>query len=140
MDATATTKHIYTGRIRLHEELYDGPDDVLFVLPQDYDGWYDDDETLASQIEAHIKAHGPYLSVQYFVSDVAMNADDLQVAWLDRLEGIGNADYTVHWSDYTGYLWTDEAINVGGHDLLEELKSHKNKYLHLEIEYRKEKP
>ncbi len=140
MDTTTTTKHIYTGRIRLHEESYDGPDDVLFVLPADYDGWYDDDETLASQIEEHIKAHGPYLSVQYFVSDVALNADDLQVAWLDRLEGIGDADYTVHWSDYTGYLWTDEEIKVGGHNLLEELKSHKNQYLYLEIEYRKEKP
>jgi hypothetical protein len=38
-------------------------------------------------------------------------------------------------SEYTGYLWTDEDLMVGGHDLLAELKSHLGKFCHLYVHY-----
>ena len=42
------------------------------------------------------------------------------------------------YSDYTGYLWTDENLKIGGHDLLDELKEDCGKWLFLTIEYKDE--
>jgi hypothetical protein len=134
------TKKVYAGWVRLATETYEDDGDILFVVPTDDLDLcdYEDEDTLAYKIEEDILAHGRYLSVQYFVSDTEQSFDELQVAWLNRLEGIGDADYYVHWSECTGYLWTDEEINVGGHDLLAELKGYDGKYLYLEIQYSKE--
>ncbi len=140
MSSTEPTKKVYAGWIRLDIQDIDGPDDILFVLSTDYDlnKYLEDDDTLARKIEEDIRAYGRYLSVQYFVAEHEQSIDELQIAWLNRLEGIGDADYTVHYSEYTGYLWTDEEINIGGHDLLNELKGYKDKFLYLEIQYSKE--
>jgi hypothetical protein len=138
MSSTEPTRKVYEGWARLRIEDADGPEDILFVVPTEYHGHYDEDDTLAKEIEEDIRAYGHFLSVRYFVSDREQSIDDLQVGWLNRLEGIGDADYTVHYSEYTGYLWTDEEINVGGHDLLAELKGYKDKFLYLEIQYSKE--
>ena len=45
------------------------------------------------------------------------------------------ADFNPRYSEITGYLWTDEELNVGGHDLMAELKSNVGKWLILEIVY-----
>jgi hypothetical protein len=31
-------------------------------------------------------------------------------------------------------LWTDEDLNVGGHDLLEEIRSYLGKFIYLEVD------
>jgi hypothetical protein len=49
--------------------------------------------------------------------------------------GLGEADVGHRYSEITGYLWTDEEIMVGGHDLIEELHDHLGKFCHLEITY-----
>lgn len=135
--AQAGTKRVYKGWIRLRAEIGDGPDDILFLSPDESKEWLDAKDTLARQIEDDIKEHGRYLSVQYYIAAKKLSKKHLQTEWLNRLEGIGIAEYDVHWSDITGYLWTDEELKVGGHDLLEELKSHPDKYCHLEIWYNK---
>ncbi len=95
-------------------------------------------DPLSDKIMNDIGIYGRKLSVQYFASDIQMDSDALVTAWLDQIEGIGSADYAVRWSDVTGYLWTDDYIMVGGHDLIEELQSHEGMYIHLEIKYSKE--
>lgn len=98
----------------------------------------DDPDKLAEVIEADIDENGNYLGVCYYVSDAPIPAGEIVAAFLESLYGAGSAEYSVFANETTGYLWTDENINVGGHDLLEELKSHVGKYLHMEIEFARE--
>jgi hypothetical protein len=95
-----------------------------------------DREIVAERIESDIDRYGRFLSVRYFVTDKVIPADQVITEWLNMLEGVGRAEYDMHYSDITGYLWTDEELNVGGHDLLNELRSHISKYLHMEIDFR----
>lgn len=92
-----------------------------------------DDEVLADLIQDDIEEYGHYLSVSYWISSDRKSKDDLMENFLQTLYGISSAEYGACYSEITGYLWTDEDITVGGHDLLEELKSSVGKYLYMEI-------
>ena len=56
------------------------------------------------------------------------------------LAGAADADYTQHYSDITGYLWTDAECVVGGHDLLDELESNVGKWCHMTVTFHPEPP
>lgn len=98
------------------------------------------DEPLASIIERHMWVEGDYLTVRYFVinTERRVTVEEAGVALLKRLDGEGDALYIDHYSELTGYLWTDEELRVGGHDLLQELRSNLGKYVLLEITYNQE--
>jgi hypothetical protein len=94
---------------------------------------------------------GNFLSVRYFVSDQERSADDLIADVLFQLEGDGHdftpdgygghsIRYETHYSEITGYLWTDELLRIGGHDLLEELRSKVGKFCHLDIGFSRTPP
>jgi hypothetical protein len=110
-------------------------DDLLGLMIKDGSDWHT--EILADMIKDDIY-NGNYLSVLYFISDKKLSKDELIEQHLKILYGIGDIEYRVRYSETTGYLWTDEEINVGGHDLLEELKSYFGEWLYMEIEYSKE--
>lgn len=95
------------------------------------------DDPLVEIVSDDISEHGDYLTVRYFVSDCKCGLQDAIINWQRTVMGLGDAEYRVHYSDITGYLWTDEDLTVGGHDLIEELSSFVGKYLILEIEYSK---
>jgi hypothetical protein len=127
-------KHIYRGKLSIHDTT--GEDDEILCLDvADGQRWIDDEQILARHIEEDIETYGSYLSVRYFISNVELDEDALITDWLNHLEGVGNAEYGARYSEITGYLFTDEDLNVGGHDLLEELKTYVGQYLNLEIEY-----
>jgi hypothetical protein len=127
----------YRGVLALHDhgEAYD----VLFL-----DGDLDDRypyEPLAETISDDLDQHGRHASVRYWTADMQMGDDALIEASVRAvLGGEIDAEYAARYSDVTGYLWTDEDIMVGGHDLLEELKSQAGRYLLLEINYSKTAP
>lgn len=98
------------------------------------------DRPLAEIINSDIDDLGRYLSVVYFVSDHSKPIEDLQSDLIKSVMGLGDVTYLDRYSEMTGYLWTDEWLKVGGHDLLEELRSYRDKFLHLEITYNKKKP
>ena len=50
------------------------------------------------------------------------------------MEGLTESEYYHRYSDYTGYLWTEEEFKCGGHDLLKILERNMGKYIHIEIE------
>jgi hypothetical protein len=86
---------------------------------------------LAERIRGDMLAHGDYLSVRYWSAPHEMTQD--QLVDVTIRVGLGEADVGHHYSDITGYLWTDE--EVGGHDLIEELRSRLGSFCHLEIGY-----
>lgn len=88
---------------------------------------------LAEVIADHIKAYGDKLTVSYWISDQELTKDELTEAFIDQLYGDSEAIYAVGYSEYTGYLGTTEELQVGGHDLLAELKESVGKYLYMDI-------
>lgn len=97
--------------------------DVLFII-----GF---DEPFAKTLEW---MRNKQVSVRYWITDVRCTVDEASDAFLRRCFGDADVKFRVHYSDLTGYLWTDEDLNVGGHDLLAELKSFEGKWLILEVE------
>lgn len=74
------------------------------------------------------------VSVRYWITDQSCTKDEAIEANVMTLLGFTDVKLHSRYSDLTGYLWTDEDLMVGGHDLLAELKSNVGKWLILEIE------
>ena len=117
---------VYTGKLTYKSN---GEDDEIL-------GFVGERDFLADRINSDLE-YGRYLYARYYISDEELEKDELKEEFLKTIWGIGEADYGVAYSEITGYLWTDEEIKIGGHDLLTELKSHIGKYLYLEIDFRK---
>lgn len=115
---------IYTGRVRVgtynEEEA-----DVVFL----------GETNLARCVLNDIDQHGSYLSTSYYVSDVPLSEEQLQIEFLKCLDGDATAQYAVMYSEITGYLGTEQDLTIGGHDLLAELRSYEGKYVWLKIGY-----
>lgn len=68
------------------------------------------------------------LSVSYYICDKEKTLEEAKENFVKTLMGFGDADYGDCFSDITGYLWTDETLKIGGHNLLDELESYIGKY------------
>lgn len=77
---------------------------------------------------------GKNVSVRYWISDIPQTREQLKEEFLSSLSGGILSEYSPKYSDITGYLWTDEEITVGGHDLLQEITDNIGKYIYLEID------
>jgi hypothetical protein len=117
----------YIGHIRIGSHYDD--DDILFV-----DSY---DEPFAEVVEGDLGEESRNVSVRYWISDAPFSKQELLENSIRILAGDTECKYFVHYSDETGYLWTDEELQIGGHDLLRELKDHEGKYLYLEIDVHK---
>jgi len=114
-----------------HKEIYQGR-----IYEADEGGLHIKDAAIADSVLECIRIHGSFLTVRYWIAKQPINPDTVMQEWLKQLyTGSGSADYEIHRSERTGYLWTDEELNVGGHDLLAELYTHIGKYIYMEIEY-----
>ena len=74
------------------------------------------------------------VTVRYWTSDKEATKEEIQVRVLRKLFGDVEANYKDSYSELTGYLWTDEELNVGGHNLLEEIRSYLGKFIYLEVD------
>lgn len=92
---------------------------------------------LVEIIEQDMYKNGHYLSVRYFIADDVCTKEQIERDWIEVVCGKAEADFCRRYSELTGYLWTDEELKVGGHDLLNELKSYRGKFICLEIGYSK---
>jgi hypothetical protein len=126
-------KKIYKGFLE-YKENSEGEQLISFTHVKDE--WFEDNY-LSSWIEGDIDNHGSYLTVRYYITNKELSEDELNDEWIKTLEGFGDVCYDMRYSDCTGYLWTDNKLNVGGHDLMEELESYIGRFLWLEIEYHK---
>lgn len=79
-----------------------------------------------------------YASIQMLTGDTPIDLDHLDETKIVSMEGDVESKYYHRYSDYTGYLWTEEAFKCGGHDLVKILESHIGECIHMEITlYRK---
>jgi hypothetical protein len=108
---------------------------VVCLTADEYrDRRFDDEEAIAEQFSNLIYNYGNILTVRYWVSDHELESvNEATEAYLASYYGHAEADYSMSYSEITGYLWTTEELMVGGHDLLEELKSHVGYYLLMEV-------
>lgn len=73
---------------------------------------------------------GTFATVRYYITDKECTPEQAQEDFLiSTLHGEVDSDYGANYSEYTGYLWTDDELKVGGHDLRNELFSYVGKYL-----------
>ena len=113
---------IYTGTIRKDD--YRENCDVLFI------GEYK--EPIAKIFAEDFQ--GQKVSIRYWTSDKEKSKKELQKGFLKTLFGEIEAEYEDFYSEYTGYLWTDEELCIGGHDLLAEIRNYEGKYIRLEVD------
>ena len=75
------------------------------------------------------------VTVYYYITDQQCSLEQAQEQFLRSMyTGKADCEFSVYYSEITGYLWTDENLVIGGHDLLDEIRSHIGSYLLLEIE------
>jgi hypothetical protein len=107
---------------------------VCLTADEYRDRSFDDEEAIAEQFSNLIYRYGDILTVRYWVSDRELESvNDAAEAYLASYYGHAEADYSMSYSEITGYLYTTEELMVGGHDLLEELKSYVGRYLLMEV-------
>jgi hypothetical protein len=107
-----------------------GESDEALTLTETDDKFYPE-FALAERLE---EIHKKQVSVRYWITDEKVTRKEAQEAFLKTLLGAADVEWWARYSEITGYLWTDEELKIGGHDLLEELKSHLGKWLILEID------
>lgn len=82
---------------------------------------------------------GKQVTARYWITNQPCTKEEANEEFMKQVMGLADAKYDVHYSDITGFLWADEECNIGGHDLIEELKGEIGKHLILEIEIHGEK-
>lgn len=89
-------------------------------------------QPIAEIFEEDFKAK--QVTVRYWISDVEKTKEELQESVLRKLFGDVDAIYNDDYSEITGYVWTNEELKIGGHDLLNEIRSYLGKFIYLEVD------
>ena len=111
----------YRGLLSSHS--HGDSTDVLFL------------SSIADPLAEELKwMHGKNVTVRYWLSDVDAEKDSVDEEFLKVMSGYADVEFWARYSEITGYLWTDEELTIGGHDLMWELSSNEGKWLILEIE------
>ncbi len=117
----------------MKQKLYSG-----YLSKKDYEDAYDvlflssvDDPLTEELMDALDQKQ---VTIRYWVTKKECTKDQAQEFFIRELFGELNAEYSPCYSEATGYLWTTEELNIGGHNLLDELSSYVEKYLILEID------
>lgn len=120
----------FTGWIKLGTNSEE--DNIVFIMvdPQiePRSGYYEPLAETLSKIMDRKK-----VSVRYWIADRECTKEQAEYQYLHVLFGDCKSEYQLVYSEITGYLWTDEFCKVGGHDLINELRSYAGKYLILEV-------
>ena len=111
----------FSGLIRIYD--YGEAEDLLFLSSLE--------KPLARELEV---IHNKSVSVRYWITEKECTKEDAIEGLIRKICGETHIELTSHYSDYTGYLWTDEYLNVGGHSFIDELYGQEGKWLILEIE------
>jgi len=98
---------------------------VLFLQDVDEEYWWEADYAT----EVLVKR------LAYAIGDKPIESlEKAQQEYLLESEGLLEAEHAPYASEVTGYLWTDEELKIGGHNLFEEIRQNEGMYIYLEIE------
>lgn len=79
-----------------------------------------------------------YASIQMLTGNEPIDMEHIDETKLVSMEGDVESEYYHRYSDYTGYLWTEEEFKCGGHDIPKILSAHRDEYVYMELKlYRK---
>src|SRR4051812_10096718 len=67
---------------------------------------------LAELLADDVRLNGRFVTVSYFLSDIPLTETIAQMQHILNLCGKADAKYGMHYSEYTGYLWTDEELKI----------------------------
>jgi hypothetical protein len=112
------------GLLSLRNYRDEGETDVLYVSDKP-------DTPLIERLE---EMQCKTVTVRYWTANREAPEQEIKEGFLRELAGALDADLGARYSEITGYLWTDNELKVGGHDLLEELEGHVGKWLIFEAE------
>jgi hypothetical protein len=126
MDSHAPLTKTYQGLLALRS--HGDADDVLFLSTLL--------EPFAQVLQDEISRKR--VSVHYWVTDMEATKEQAQEDFAKTIMGAADCQFRSRYSETTGYLWTDEKCNVGGHDLVMELRSHVGRWLILEVDAHEE--
>lgn len=76
---------------------------------------------IAEVLEELVSWKGTIMTFQFHVASEPLSFHALQEDWIKTVMGLTTASFTHSYSDLTGYLWTNESIKAGGHDVLKEI-------------------
>ena len=123
---------LISGWIRDYvDNTHAAPHDTLVVV--DSDRLDDDTDCLPLAKRLLDEIDRCLVTVRYWVSEQKSTIEEAQKGFLDTLFGVAHVHYQHCYSEMTGYLYTNDDLVIGGHDLIGELESHKDKWLNLEI-------
>jgi hypothetical protein len=94
---------------------------------------------LSKGMEEKLNWINRYASVRLVFGKTPIDPTKVEETIIESYFGKARAEYAHQYSDLTGYLWTDEGFQVGGHDLMKIFESHQGEYAHVEIEIYKKK-
>lgn len=103
----------------------------LYLRPAELDG-----EEFADVLSDLLKDEigNKQVSVRYWINDKSCTREEAKGHFTNKLLGILDAEWNPVYGDVTGFLWADEHLRVGGHDLLRELRSFHGRWLILEVD------
>lgn len=94
---------------------------------------------LSKEMEERINWRDNYVSIRMVTGSTPIDPTKVEETIIECFYGDAEGHYYHRYSDYTGYLWTEEKFKVGGHDIPKILHSHMGEYIHMEIELYSEK-
>lgn len=98
---------------------------------------------LARALEELMEWKGEIKTFAWHISSEPLSFWELEESLARVAMGLCNTEFNHAYSDLTGYLWTNEKIEIGGHDVLEEINQTANamtgkKYIALRVERKAE--
>lgn len=118
---------VIMAEIRIHKGWLSLREDGNYHETVELDG-----EPIADELEY---MSGKVVTVKYYISDKEATEEELKEDFLiNTLYGNLESEYGAVYSEITGYLWTNDDLKVGGHDLRKEFESYVGKYLYLTVE------
>jgi hypothetical protein len=73
-------------------------------------------------------------TVKFWISDTQMEEEQAKEAAILHITGQVSRKFGACYSELTGYLWTNDELKVGGHDLIRILEGYAGKWIVLKIE------
>ena len=112
------------------------------VIPRPFNMWgkteYDwpslEVEPIARMISEDRDELGKFVTLRHVISDAETTIEEAEARLLAFMDG-DQVEYRDVWSDVTGYLWTEEHLKIGGHDVIEELRGNLTRYCVIEVTY-----